>query len=148
MERSQNGNQLAGGVVIYAANLDRLRAFYRATLGLHDTTGDASHVVLEAHQFQVVLLRGDPPSDPGPIVTDRPAERRSAVAIKPVFVVASLAPARAAAARTGGVINPERHEWRFGAYRACDGVDPEGNVIQLREWIPEAPSEADGREGP
>lgn len=38
---------------------------------------------------------------------------------------------------TGGVINAPRHEWRFATHRVCDGVDPEGTVIQVFERPPE-----------
>jgi hypothetical protein len=146
MEQSLNGARIAGGAVIYASHLHRLAAFYRATLGVDECAGDESHAVFESHQFQLVLLRGDAASDPDISLSEHPMERRSAVAIKPVFVVPSIASAREAAARTGGVINADRHEWRFGAYRVCDGLDPEGNVIQLRERIDETASESGGGE--
>ena len=37
------------------------------------------------------------------------------------------------AARHGGALDPTAREWQFQSQRVCDGHDPEGNVIQLRE---------------
>jgi hypothetical protein len=36
------------------------------------------------------------------------------------------------AAARGGRVLPVDREWEFAAHRVCDGVDPEGNVVQLR----------------
>jgi hypothetical protein len=31
------------------------------------------------------------------------------------------------------MLNAAAKEWEFDGWRVCDGVDPEGNVIQVRE---------------
>lgn len=54
--------------------------------------------------------------------------------------VESIATARTTAARLGGTIRPAGSEWEARGFRACDGHDPEGNVLQVREnaelaWI-------------
>jgi len=33
----------------------------------------------------------------------------------------------------GGVFNEAEKEWLFHGWRVCDGLDPEGNVFQVRE---------------
>jgi hypothetical protein len=33
----------------------------------------------------------------------------------------------------GGAIEPADQEWEFNGVTVCDGLDPEGNVIQFRE---------------
>jgi hypothetical protein len=33
----------------------------------------------------------------------------------------------------GGVMEPVDKEWSFNGVTVCDGLDPEGNVIQFRE---------------
>ena len=38
-----------------------------------------------------------------------------------------------AAERLGGRVKPVHDEWEARGFRACDGHDPEGNVIQVRE---------------
>ena len=124
---------LLGGIVLYVTDLERLSEFYVDVLHLRIQTRDHDHVVLGAKGFQVVLLaRSD--SEGSPTTTlDLPLPRRAMAAVKPVFVVDSLAAARSVAERAGGVVNAPRHEWRFRGYRVCDGVDPDGNIIQLRE---------------
>jgi predicted enzyme related to lactoylglutathione lyase len=53
--------------------------------------------------------------------------------IKLVFVVHSIAAARSVAPVHGGELNPPDTDWDLHGGRVCDGQDPEGNVIQLRE---------------
>ncbi len=33
----------------------------------------------------------------------------------------------------GGEVFPPEREWNFQGYRVCDGMDPEGNVVQFRQ---------------
>jgi hypothetical protein len=33
-------------------------------------------------------------------------------------------------------LNPIEREWAFQGARICDGVDPEGNVFQVRQYAP------------
>jgi predicted enzyme related to lactoylglutathione lyase len=125
-------DDVVAGPLLYVADLDRLAAFYATVLGFLERGRDADHVVLESRGFQLVLLQRDPST----IAASRGTlGRRSEVAIKPVFVVPSIEAAREAASAAGGVVNARRHEWRFGQHRVCDALDPEGNVIQLRERI-------------
>lgn len=123
---------ITSGAVIYTADCDRLAIFYIAVIGFRECERKPDYVVLEDDTVQLVLLRTDDAvrtaADAG-----EAAARRSEAAIKPVFRVASIEAARAAATSVGGRINAARHEWRFGASRVCDGLDPDGNVIQLRE---------------
>ena len=39
------------------------------------------------------------------------------------------------AARFGGELDPPKHEWEYRGYRVCDGLDPEGNIVQFREQM-------------
>ena len=32
-----------------------------------------------------------------------------------------------------GVVNGTDKEWLFNGWKVCDGLDPEGNVVQFRE---------------
>lgn len=140
-------DNIASGAVIYTADCDRLAAFYITVIGFRECERKPDYVVLEDVAVQLVLLRTDDATHAAaaeaaalarPADAD-PSPRRSEAAIKPVFRVASIEAARAAATSVGGRINAARHEWRFGAYRVCDGLDPDGNVIQLREVWDQTP---------
>lgn len=134
-------DNVMSGAVIYTADCERLAAFYIAVIGFRECERGTEYVVLEDVTTQLVLLRTDDETNAaaaGAMAITRRADagqapRRSEAAIKLVFRVPSIEAARAAAANVGGRINAARHEWRFGAYRVCDGLDPDGNVIQLRE---------------
>ena len=69
--------------------------------------------------------------------------RRENTAFKLSFRVDSLADARAAAKDAGGELNPPEKEWDFQGMRVCDGCDPEGNMIQVREAAAELDADAD-----
>jgi predicted enzyme related to lactoylglutathione lyase len=120
------------GAVLYAKNMERVAAFYESVLGLRRTGHDADHVVLESPAFQLVVL-----SIPGHIAANveitAPPARRERAAVKMVFFVPSLDAVRAAVDAGGGVMNAADTEWRFRDHRVCDGLDPEGNVVQFRQ---------------
>ena len=53
--------------------------------------------------------------------------------IKPFFPVNSLSEARERAVALGGQLRPPNEEWEARGFRACEAIDPDGNVIQFRE---------------
>ena len=120
------------GGVLFAASVDRVAAFYSSVLGLGETARADDHVLLESPAFQLVVHR-----IPGHAARDTdvagPPARRAQAAFKPVFFVHDLATVRSRARAHGGELEPVETEWSFGGSRVCDGVDPEGNVIQFRE---------------
>ncbi len=119
------------GAVLYAQDLDRVAAFYSAVLGLETAGRDDEHVVLESPGFQLVVLRSRGQASTAPIAV--PPVRRADAAFKPVFFVPSIAQVRASAETLGGVLNGPEKEWRFDGWKVCDGLDPEGNIVQFRE---------------
>jgi hypothetical protein len=70
------------------------------------------------------------------IAIESPPVRRESTPIKLVFWVTSLADARIASGRLGGVLDSTEREWQFEGVKVSDGHDPEGNVFQLREVSP------------
>jgi catechol 2,3-dioxygenase-like lactoylglutathione lyase family enzyme len=74
-----------------------------------------------------------PPGRATPVDIAVPPTRRATAAIKPVFFVESLTRVRTAAGPLGGLMESEDQEWSFQGMAVCDGLDPEGNVIQFRE---------------
>lgn len=126
------GYESRAGAVLYAKDMDRVAAFYAAVLGLEAAARDDEHVLLESPAFQLVVLR-IPSHIASTIQIAAPPVQRANAAVKLVFFVPGIAGARAAAEALGGVLNRAETEWLFNGWKVCDGLDPEGNVIQFRE---------------
>ena len=120
------------GAVIYAKDLSRVIAFYRDVAGLPVTHAETDYAILEAETFQLVV-HAIPAGIAASIHVASPPVRREEAAVKLIFPVPSIDASRALAALHGGALNPPEREWQFRDRRICDGHDPEGNVIQLRE---------------
>jgi predicted enzyme related to lactoylglutathione lyase len=119
-------------VVVFVADVPRMTRFYATVAGMTHVSADATHAVLELEGLQLVIhaLHGEPSVEPGhggavPVREDS--------YVKVCLPVASIAAARAAAAALGGALHPPDREWQVRGFRACDGHDPEGNVIQVRQ---------------
>jgi catechol 2,3-dioxygenase-like lactoylglutathione lyase family enzyme len=120
------------GAVLYAKDVERVVAFYAEVLGFETVGHDEGHVRLESSTFQLVVLRV-PPRIASKIEVAVPPVRRDNTAVKLVFFVPSIAAVRATAPALGGVVHGAAKEWVFNGCKVCDGLDPEGNVIQFRE---------------
>ena len=120
------------GAVLFARSLDRVAAFYAVVLGLNEANRDDDHILLESPGFQLVVHRLTG-TQPAAGEVSAPPARRSTAAFKPVFFVPSISRIREAAPRHGGAMEAADREWLFNGVTVCDGLDPEGNVIQFRE---------------
>ena len=120
------------GAVLFAKSLDRIADFYSAVLGLVEANRDADHILLESPGFQLVVHR-IPGEKTATVEIAVPPVRRATAPFKPVFFVSSIANVRVVAETHGGVMEPAEREWSFNGVTVCDGLDPEGNVIQFRE---------------
>lgn len=119
------------GVVIYTLDVARLSRFYAEVAELTITGRSERFALVESDLLELAVVAIPDELAVG-IRLDDPPVRREDAAIKPAFPVSSLAAARAAAGRLGGVVDDEGSEWTFRGARVCDGHDPEGNVFQLR----------------
>jgi catechol 2,3-dioxygenase-like lactoylglutathione lyase family enzyme len=120
------------GAVLFATSPDRVATFYSVVLGLTEANRDDDHILLESPGFQLVVHRIPGSSSPaGEGVA--PFTRRATAAFKPVFFVPSISGLREIAEAHGGVMEPADQEWSFNGVTVCDGLDPEGNVVQFRE---------------
>ena len=117
------------GGVLFANNLDRVATFYSVVLGLTEANRADDHILLESPGFQLVVHRITGGGSAGDITT--PPARRTSAAFKPVFFVPSISRLRGVAEAHGGVMEPAEQEWSFNGITVCDGLDPEGNVIQF-----------------
>jgi len=122
------------GAVLFVADLARAHRFYGALTGWRASHEDAHHVVLRGEGFELVLhqLRGEPV--PAADASGRAPTREDSY-WKLCLPVAGIALARSAMAAHGGHLRGPDAEWEGRGFRACDGQDPEGNVIQVREAI-------------
>ena len=125
-------NHFAAGAIVYAKDIQRLARFYAAVADLEIVHEVDDHVVLESETYELVIV-AIPAATAARIVIATPPVRRENTAFKLSFLVESLAEARIAAHDTGGELNAPAKEWDFQGLRVCDGCDPEGNMIQLRE---------------
>ena len=116
-------------VVVFVADVRRVSTFYREIASMDVLIEEEDHTVMEVEGLQLVVhsLRGEPPVSPATI------QVREDSYVKLCLPVASIAAARSLAAANGGAIKSSEHEWEARGFRACDGHDPEGNVIQVRE---------------
>lgn len=119
--------------VLYAKDVARVSAFYAGTANLQVVRTEKDHVVLESPTFQLVVI-AIPDRLAASIEVSTPPVRREATPIKLVFHVLSIGEARRAAVALGGELNPVEREWVFQGCTVCDGCDPEGNVVQFREY--------------
>jgi predicted enzyme related to lactoylglutathione lyase len=123
------------GAVIFAKDLQRVATFYEKLLGLPVAHSESDHIVLASAPFELVI-HAIPKVIADTFTIAVPPERRTETPIKLYFLVASIAEARVTAAALGGALNAPEGEWAARGFRACDGHDPEGNVLQLRERAP------------
>lgn len=121
------------GAVLYAKNLALVQAFYQAVLSLDVESAEKDHVVLASATFQLVVL-SVPQHLASSIEIESPPRRRTETPVKLVFEVTSISTTRAVARLHGGELLPPEREWIFHGYRVCDGQDPEGNVVQFRQY--------------
>src|SRR5258708_37395344 len=90
-------------------------------------SGD-DRVVLDSEHFQLVVH-----AIPQSIEVSDPPKIRENASIKLFLPEVSIADAREMARTLAGMLGPKANEWGADGFRACDGYDPEGNVIQVRE---------------
>jgi len=113
--------------MIFTGDKERLTTFYQAVTGLPVRVSDDSVTVLASDYFELAIhaLPGEP--------RGHASAAREDVYVKPFFPVTSLAEARKTAESLGGKLRPAQEEWQARGFRACEAVDPDGNVIQFRE---------------
>ncbi|AMW05975.1 glyoxalase/bleomycin resistance/dioxygenase family protein [Gemmatimonas phototrophica] len=122
------------GAVIFAANVDRVARFYEVILTMSPVYVEPGLRVIASDRTELVI-HGVPPQVLAPAASGAAPEPREDTAIKPFFVVGSLAKARDMAPLLGGFVFPPEREFTSRRFRACNACDPEGNVVQFRELL-------------
>ena len=119
------------GALIFAKDLDTLSRFYEQLLGMRLVAAEPGLRVIENGDIQMVI-HAMPPHIAAQVEISLPPEAREDQAIKPFFTIDTLASAESIAAGLGGyVFGPT---WDGPGFRIRNACDPEGNIIQLREW--------------
>jgi predicted enzyme related to lactoylglutathione lyase len=118
-------------MVLFVNDVARMTAFYSAIAAMQILHEESSYAILKIDGFELVIhaMYGEasPQASPSTIVTVREDSYT-----KLCLPVANIAVARAKAGELGGNIKSIEHEWVARGIRACDGHDPEGNVLQVR----------------
>jgi hypothetical protein len=120
------------GAVLFAKNPRRVAAFYEALAGMTVTYSGKDIIVLESAASQL-MVHPIPTKIARTIDITIPPQRRTHAAVKLVFAVESIAQVRTRAPALGAELDPPERMFEARGFRACDGHDPEGNVIQFRE---------------
>ncbi|NQE50503.1 hypothetical protein RB25_17510 [Herbaspirillum rubrisubalbicans] len=128
--------QPKAGAVLFAKDVARLAAFYAQVLAVVPKHAHAEKVVIEAEDFLLVIhaIAQDVATK---VEISTPPVLRENVPVKLFLPVRSLKQARLSAQQLGGGMKPVEAEWSGPDFRACDGFDPEGNVVQFRELLVE-----------
>ncbi|MGY3263938.1 VOC family protein [Lysobacter sp. HA35] len=120
------------GLFVYAKDLERVASFYERLLGMTRLHARDEIVVLDTPDLQLLVHR-IPDEYAVDIVITSPPERREDSALKFFFTIASLEAAAGTATDLGGALFDER--WKGPGFIACNAMNPEGNVFQLREAV-------------
>lgn len=118
------------GLFIYAVDAQRIARFYEAVAGMRRLHTREELIVLQSADMQL-LIHQIPAEIAADIAIASPPTRRENTALKFFFTVPSLSAARSIARTLGGEVFNEN--WRGPCFVACNAMDPEGNVFQVRE---------------
>lgn len=123
---------MAASAAIYVKDLPSMRAFYERCFALSPLHADDRICILASSDWELWLVRvADHLA--GAVVTDGPPLRRDDSPIKLVFDVADLDQVGSLVVAAGGQLDPADAIWEFRGRLHRDCLDPEGNVVQLRQ---------------
>lgn len=118
------------GLFVYALDLHRVARFYEAVANMSRLHETPELVVLESPDIQL-LVHQIPAHIAADITISSPPQKREDTALKFFVTVDSVAAARATASTHGGEVFAEC--WQGPGFIACNAMDPEGNIFQIRE---------------
>lgn len=123
---------MLSGAVLYAKDLEPLAAFYVALGGALVDMEEGEFAVI-GHPDNALTIVQAPEKIASQIVLEKPPVPRSETPFKPVVSVHSLEEATRALAAHGGRTHPDSMQWTFRNSLIQDIIDPEGNIVQLRQ---------------
>ncbi len=119
-------------LVLYVNDLATMKQFYASLLDYQISEENDTFVRLSSATYDLVLHQSSAEYQDQ---ISKPPTLREDCAWKPTFSVKSISASRVAAVDLGGAIVEESEQWVWGEYVYCNGNDPEGNVIQLRQLL-------------
>ncbi len=122
------------GAVIFARNIKAVARFYENVVPMPVVAIEDGAIRLENETLQLVI-HAVPKAVAKQIEITAPPRMRAQSAVKLVFAVDSLERVRGVIADLGGGMKPATSAFVWSGFRACDGHDPEGNVVQFREAV-------------
>ena len=122
------------GVVLYAKDLEKLKAFYLAVGGEQTDGVDGEYASFSNADAEFIILQA-PQKIASQIVIEDPPVARSTTPLKPILMTSSIGNVLEKLQEIGGGLPPDSKLWKFREYLVQDIVDAEGNVVQL--WQPE-----------
>jgi predicted enzyme related to lactoylglutathione lyase len=133
---TDNLSAMVAAAILYVKDLAVMHAFYEECFGMSAVeSGQEDFCVLESGDWELSLVRVPAAIAATFVVTD-PPRRRANVPVKLAFEVASIDGLRAVVTRAGGQVDPSGTARKFRGRRLLDCLDPEGNVVQLRQLLP------------
>lgn len=127
---------MAAGAVIYVKDLARMCAFYEGAFAFERREAATGFCVLASRDWELSLV-AMPPALAAEVIVTEPPTRRERTPIKLVFEVPRLEPALERVRAAAGHVEAGAAAREFRGARHLDCLDPEGNVVQLRERLSE-----------
>jgi predicted enzyme related to lactoylglutathione lyase len=118
--------------VVFAKHIQKVARFYEEVVPMTVAHIDRDRIVLDTDGMQLVV-HGIPKHIADQLFLTDPPQVRVGMPIKLCIPVSSIAEARLRAAKFGGKLDAKEDEWNAAGFVACDGHDPEGNVVQFRQ---------------
>ncbi len=125
------------GAVIFAKDVEKVANFYQSLLSMKITERDGKDFIELKSSGIELVIHAIPARVAMTIDIEVPPQRRTETPLKLLFYVASIANARKMAPVVGGKLSGVKSEWSARGFCACDGYDPEGNIVQFREILTE-----------
>lgn len=126
---------MPAAAVLFVKSLERMSAFYEWCFGLApaELAGEGfCTLVSDDWELTLVALA---PERAALIRLTEPVTRREESPLKLAFSVESIEEARTIVSAAGGMLDQLETPWRHDGHLHLDCLDPEGNVVQLRERL-------------
>jgi predicted enzyme related to lactoylglutathione lyase len=128
---------MVAAAVVYVKDLPRMRTFYEKCFSLAAAApANDEFCVLTSVDWELSLV-AVPEAVAVKLVVSDPPERRTETPLKLAFDVGSIEELRPILMVHGGQPGPAESAWEFRGHWYLDCLDPEGNVVQLRQPVTE-----------